>query len=99
MQGYYPAEFERELGCLESDWLRWLPGAIGAHPTRLGVQKAVVQLDAGSLHLHWQAAPPRQLAGLSLPRLRVQWRFDAVSSTARQAFMQRFDLYLQRGGG
>jgi hypothetical protein len=29
----------------------------------------------------------------------VRFRFDAVEAKAREAFMKRFDLHLQRGGG
>jgi hypothetical protein len=29
MQAYYPECFEREMGCTEADWLRWLPQAVG----------------------------------------------------------------------
>ena len=43
MQSYYPEQFERELGCTERDWLRWLPSAIGAHPYQLGEGQASVE--------------------------------------------------------
>jgi hypothetical protein len=42
---------------------------------------------------------PRAIALVRLPRLHVSFRFEDVEAQARRAFMERFDLYLQRGGG
>lgn len=52
-----------------------------------------------ALTLAWQPLPPLSIALLALPRLRVSFRFERASLAARQQFMRRFDLYLQRGGG
>ena len=30
MQSHYPARFTREMGCVEADLERWLPGAVGS---------------------------------------------------------------------
>ena len=29
MQSFYAERFERDMGCTEAEWLRWLPAAIG----------------------------------------------------------------------
>jgi hypothetical protein len=34
-----------------------------------------------------------------MPRLLVRFRFAGVDEVARNTFMKRFDLYMQRGGG
>ncbi len=116
----YPKQFEREMGCSEADWLRWLPDAIGDHEWSLQGRSAKVELgyqresrgggeeqgdqpaaSAGlspSLTLAWQPLPPLTIAQLSLPRLRVSFKFEGVGEAERQQFMRRFDLYLQRGG-
>ena len=39
------------------------------------------------------------MARLHLPRLVVHFRFAGVDEGQRYAFMKRFDLYMQRGGG
>ena len=31
MQSFYDERFERDMGCTEADWQRWLPDAIGEH--------------------------------------------------------------------
>lgn len=113
--------FEREMGCSEADWLRWLPEAVGDHEWSLQGRLAKVELgnlnqsriestdqddqpaaSAGlrpCLTLSWQPLPQLTIALLSLPRLRVSFKFEGVGEAERQQFMRRFDLYLQRGGG
>jgi hypothetical protein len=96
-----PEAFTRDYGCTEADWLRALPEATARHalqPAAPGA--ATVRLDGGgSLHLSWQGLPPRQVALVRLPRLQVDFRFEATADADRSAFMRYFDLVLQRGGG
>jgi hypothetical protein len=95
-------EFEREHGCTETDWLRCLPGAVGAHVlTFLGPSQAHVALgDSGALSLAWAVLAERRIALMRLPRLHVHYRFDAsLSADERERFMRGFDLYMHRGGG
>jgi hypothetical protein len=100
MQGHYPAEFHREQGFTEADWLSCLPGAVrGAALSLVAPGQARVPVGAGTLHLSWQVKPPRQIALMRMPVLATQYRFDGVSDADRQAFMKFFDLYTQRGGG
>ena len=94
-----PEAFEREMACTEAEWLRWLPAAVGAREWRCEPGLATVKIDAGELHLAWRALEPRTIALVRLPRLHVSFRFEGVEGQARRAFMERFDLYLQRGGG
>lgn len=96
----YPEAFERELACTEAEWLRWLPAAVGAHAWELHDRAATVRIgNAARLHLARQARAPRAIALLRLPRLHVAFRFEGAAPHERAAFMERFDLYLQRGGG
>lgn len=99
MQAYYPERFDREMGCTEAEWLGWLPNAIGDHFHKLQAQSAGVRIGDGALGLKWQVGAPRVIGLISMPRLLVSFRFAGVDDAARQAFMQRFDLYMQRGGG
>ena len=39
------------------------------------------------------------IALVRLPRLHVEFRFEGLEADQRFAFMKRFDLYMQRGGG
>ena len=100
MQAHYPAAFEREMGCTVADLLRWLPGAAGAALVVASSDSArVAPIGAGELQLAWQVLPPRRVALMAMPVLRVRFRFDGVGDEARQAFMRWFDLYTLRGGG
>lgn len=99
MQSFYPAQFDREMGCTEREWLGWLPAAMGnvAWQQQAGSLSAAV--DQGQLDITWQVGQPRRIALISMPRLLVKFRFVGVSDAQRYVFMKRFDLYMQRGGG
>ncbi|MDO8699896.1 MAG: hypothetical protein Q7J75_05675 [Rhodoferax sp.] len=99
MQAFYADNFDREMGCTEREWLRWLPNAIGDHPHQLVAQAVTVQIGAGQLALSWQIAAPRVIALASIPRLLVSFRFKGLDDAQRYLFMKRFDLYMHRGGG
>lgn len=99
MQSFYPERFEREMACSEADWLRWLPAAVGEHHWKQQAGSAGVRLGEGALGLKWHVATPRVIGQISLPVLKVSFRFAGVDEQQRHAFMTRFDLYMQRGGG
>lgn len=99
MQSFYPAWFEREMGCTEAEWLSWLPRAMGAHPHQRVSQSATAQIGTGRLVINWQVVEPRALGAFRLPRLRVRFEFSDLGDDERFTFMKRFDLYTQRGGG
>jgi hypothetical protein len=97
--GDVPERFERDYGCTEAEWLRWLPEATQGHPLAVQPGHAQVQLGAGTLDIAWQALPPRRIALVTLPRLGVRFAYQGVPTAARQAFQRVFDLSTQRGGG
>jgi hypothetical protein len=99
MQSAYAERFEREMGCTEAEWLMWLPAAIGAHPWRRDGCSVTVDITPGSLQLAWRTGEPRAIPMVRLPRLHVEFGFDGLDADQRFAFMKRFDLYMQRGGG
>lgn len=95
-----PEAFERDCACTEAEWLRWLPEAVHGHAlAQPQAGHAVVTLGTGTLTLRWQPLPPRRIALLVLPRLGVRFAFDGVPAPQRAAFLRRFDLATQRGGG
>ena len=94
------ADFQREQGFTERDWLRCLPGAVRDCAIDLSEPGlARVQIGGGQLLLRWQVMPPRQIAMVRMPRLAVRYQFDGVTEGDRLAFMRYFDLYTMRGGG
>ena len=99
MQSDYPERFERDVGCSETEWLAWMPRAIGAHPwQRLG-SSIEVHIPPGRLTIHWRPLPERRIALLRLQRLLVVFAFEGLDVDQRRAFMKPFDLSIQRGGG
>ena len=99
MQSVYQNTFDREMGCTEAEWLGWLPAAIGDNKWLREGDSANVSIAAGRLLLSWQVSSPRIIALMRIPRLLVSFRFTGLDEAERYAFMKRFDLYMQRGGG
>jgi hypothetical protein len=64
-----------------------------------GADAMRLPLEGGQLTLRWTVLPERRIALVRLPRLRVDFRFEGVPLAARQAWLRRFDLHTQRGGG
>ena len=92
--------FSREYGCTQDEWLRWMPEAVHGHAwTQPQTDSLVVVIGSGTLHLEWKVLPPRSIALIRLPRMTVNFRFSGVNDDESIAFMKRFDLHLQRGGG
>lgn len=88
------------MGCTEAEWLMWLPAAIGSHPWQRSGAQVVVEFPGGaSLQLAWRVGAPRVIALVRIPRLHVVFDFQQLDEVRRHAFMKRFDLYMQRGGG
>lgn len=93
-------QFEREYGCTEREWRAWMPSATGGHECVDDAPQAMsVRIGPGTLRLRWQVLSPRVIALLRVPRLAVSFAFEGVPLDERLAFLRRFDLHLQRGGG
>jgi hypothetical protein len=99
MQSAYTEKFDREMGCTEIEWLRWLPAAVGDNHWKLQTSSAGVRIGDGALGLKWQIGEPRIIGLVQIPRLLVSFRFAGLTDEERYTFMKRFDLYMQRGGG
>lgn len=99
------------MTCTVAEWLRLLPPAIGSHEFEITTVEAAgsasvqlcnpnsTQTVIASLQIRWHAAPPRHIALVRLPQLCVNFQFAGTHADERLAFMQRFDLFMQRGGG
>ena len=87
------------MACTQRDWLRWLPSAIGTHPFESGADWAQIDLEGGTLLIKWRVEEPRRIALVAMPRLIVNFSFEQQNDAQRLAFMRRFDLHMQRGGG
>ena len=99
MQSSYAEQFDRDMGCTEAEWLGWLPAAMGDCPWQRTGSTAQAAIDKGTLSLRWQVMPPRVIALLRMPVLRVSFVLRGLDADQRYTFMKRFDLHMQRGGG
>ena len=103
--GFVPEAFDREMGCSESEWLGWLPNAVA--PNRLSLSEgrasvcraSIAADDAPFLDLQWKVLPARRIALLEISRLHVSFQVQGLDAKARDVFMRRVDLTMQRGGG
>lgn len=87
------------MGCTEAEWLGWLPAAVGVCAWRLEGNQAHIEIPPGRLSVRWAPQPPRVIALMRMPVLRVNFEFIGLDAEPRYAFMKRFDLYMHRGGG
>ena len=99
MQSSYAEQFQRDMGCTEAEWLGWLPVAMGQCAWQRSGHTMVAIIGQGQLNVQWQVMPPRVIALLRMPVLRVNFDFQGVNAGERHAFMRPFDLCMQRGGG
>jgi hypothetical protein len=94
-----PFVLEREMGCTRADFMRWLGAATGNAPARAEGDALTFVVDGGEVRVSLREEPPRRIAGLALPVLRVRFSFVGLGRAARDGFMARFDDYTRRGGG
>lgn len=90
---------EREMGCTREEFLRWLPGATRHAPMQVQADTAVVRAGEAKVEISFFVLPPRRIALISMPVLKVTFRFSGASETVYREFMTYFDLYTKRGGG
>jgi hypothetical protein len=89
----------REMGCTREEFVRWLPGATRHAPMRMSADNAVVHAGKAKVEISFTPAPPRRVALLALPVMKVAFRFSGADSGVYREFMTYFDLYTNRGGG
>jgi hypothetical protein len=89
----------REMGCTREEFVRWLPGATRHAPMRIQTNTAVVHAGRVTVEISFTQAPPRRIALVSMPVLKVSFRFSGAEPGAYREFMAYFDLYTKRGGG
>jgi hypothetical protein len=105
VQSHYAESFTRLMTTSEADWLNRLPAAVAPHRIarssagEIEIAIAASGTDRGTLIITWKDAPPFGASLIKLPRLEATFRFSALSEWARTQFMQKFDLYMHRGGG
>ena len=78
-----------------ADFLRLLPQATGTED----FVECDGQFSGRGWSIRLTSIPPLEIGRVRLERHRVEIEFDGLDEAAQDAFMQRFTLYYQRGGG
>jgi hypothetical protein len=88
---------EKTMSASESDFHRGMAVLDATRPSAL---THVLCCGGGIVTISYEARPGVRLGTLlALPRACVRLRFDGASPEERAAFLARFDLAFQRGGG
>jgi hypothetical protein len=66
---------------------------------QIQADKAMGRAGEASVEIAYTQAPPRRIALISMPVLKVSFRFSGAGAGAYSEFMRYFDLYTRRGGG
>jgi hypothetical protein len=94
-------EHEMEMALSRADFMRLLPQAVRG-PYRVA-EDAEGRIFGGLGGMGWDiqltALPPRKIALLELPRLKVLLRLHSNDPVATGAWLHRFMLGYQRAGG
>ena len=89
----------REMSITHRDFFRLLPRAVnGAPVTRRGNQ-ADIATGAGQVKITLAPESVRKLGLMEFPVTPVTIEFNGFSQTEQAAFLARFDLAYQKGGG
>lgn len=91
--------FTRELGFSHAEFFRSLPAAIAHREYVLQGNTIRLDYEQGSICIELGTEEVRAIASLRLPSTKVRFAFSNLSDAQREQFMQRFNLYFQRGGG
>jgi hypothetical protein len=100
MSGKAPSSDESVEKVMTLSRAEFARGVAALAPEGRGANPARVPLGSGWVSIRYEALPGVCLGMLlELPRARVIIEFDKVSAVEREAFLRRFDIAFQRGGG
>jgi hypothetical protein len=91
--------FDRELGCTHAEFFRMLAAALAHRRHTVTDGRVVVAEGRRCVEIRLGPEGERRLGLLRLPVTRVEFVFDGYARSEIEAFMRRFDLAFQRGGG
>lgn len=90
--------FSRDVSATIPELEKWIAAA---YPSAERIHETSFRIDDGAARLELVATPgpPRRIALLVLPTLRLDYRFLDGDAAARKALLHRLDLFMHRGGG
>lgn len=87
------------MSITHAELFRLLPLAVGKRPYTVAGNRIIVDAEPGSVEIEYSGEQQRRIASLVLPVTHLHLRFRGATPEAAAAFMKRFDLSFQRGGG
>lgn len=93
-----PTVLEREMTATGDDFARGLAAAFGKR-VEGGPQSFRIVDNGAAMEIDLRVGPPRVIALLRLPTLRVRIRFTAGRPDQCLALLERMDRAMHRGGG
>ena len=94
-------ELQREMSISHQDFQRLLPAAVPGYQLSGDGPRYQVRLPNTDRQLTIDLGPQRErrLGALCLPVTDVHFQFSGFDQAGFEAFIKRFDLAFQRGGG
>jgi hypothetical protein len=97
--GGTPERVEKLMGLTEGEFLHSIAAL---EPSQVDAEALIARFDfsTGSVVVSFEALPMAVLGGVvRMPRARVKLAFQGLEQSERAAFLRRFDIRFQRGGG
>ncbi len=89
----------REMSITHKDFFRLLPRAVNGAPVTRDGNHASITTNAGQINISLMPETVRKLGLLEFPVTHVSMEFNGFTPTDQAAFLARFELAYQRGGG
>ena len=89
----------REMSITHKDFFRLLPRAVNGAPVACDGNQAHIATEAGRVKITLAPERVRKLGLMEFPVTPVSIEFDGFNPADQTAFLSRFDLAYQKGGG
>ena len=89
----------RQMALTHKEFLRTLPAASAGWEHDTAGSRMLLSRNGLRVEIRLGAQRERRIGSLCLPQTEVELRFVGLDEDARRAFLRRFDLAYQRGGG
>ena len=91
--------FSKEMGISRSDLIRALPSIFGQQSFEIKNDVIVSNHNQACIKIKITNEGTRNLASMKVPRLKLEFIFKNYEKDNIDLFMERFLLYLHKGGG
>ena len=90
---------EKEMGMTHADFFRSFPNILQGEQFSIKGRRVSITSESGIWTIELGPESTRNIALLSLPRIKVTLKFEHYKETDRRNALERFDRAFQRAGG